>query len=178
MAGRQRNVTDIIMSGAPLKGQLYQTDVDNKLVPIDLTGVLDGWVLARNTTTGLWEPRSAGAASLTGVKFSLALPFYTAGDFYTIPMGRYGSIIKAWAASLSASGNATWTVSSAPSVTGSFTDMVGAGVGPSVVGALGVLDTNVTDWTDQLLAADEVIKVTCTVLSVAQATITLHFERT
>lgn len=177
MAGKQHQVVPIVMPGTPAAGQLFQTNAINELVKIDTTGADDGWVLVLNTTTGLYELRSAGAASVTGLKFSLAFPFIAAGDFFDVPIGRFGSTVKAWAARLSASGDADWTVESSPDATSAFVDMVGAGTAPAVAGAIGVLDTDVTDWDVQTLAADAILRVTCTTLTVAQATLTLHFER-
>lgn len=119
-----------------------------------------------------------GGASVATQKFSLAFPFTAAGQAWELPMGRFPSGLKAWAARLNASGSATFQVQSAPNITGSYTDMVGGGTGPAVSGALGVLDTDITDWADTGLAADEVIKVVCASLTTAtQATLTLHLER-
>lgn len=66
MAGRQQNLIPIIMPGTPEAGQLYQTDAANVLVKIPTAGAADGWVVSRNTTSGLYELRAPSSAGDPG----------------------------------------------------------------------------------------------------------------
>lgn len=174
MTGRNVDLIPRRIDGAG-PGKIFQTDANDELQPIDTTGALDGAYLARNTTTGLWEVRNATGLT-SGQKFSVAFPFFNAGEFWDLPMGRFPSVVKAWTARLSGSGNATFTVAKMALGT-SPADMVGAGTDPAVSAALDAIDVDVTDWDETDLAADEMLRVTCNTLTATQVTLTLHFER-
>jgi hypothetical protein len=94
--------------------------------------------------------------------------FYAAGDvvlWVKVPFAC--RVVGARAAFKSgASGSATFTVKSAPSVTGSFTDMIGGGTAPTISAAQASADiTDTSGWTDRDLAAGEALELGCATLS-------------
>jgi len=106
--------------------------------------------------------------------FAVCFDFYAAGDKLLIPKipsawGGGVRIVGARAAFLAGvTGSATFTVKSAPSVTGSFSDMIGAGTAPTITAAQASADLVSADtatWADRDLAAGEALEVGCATLS-------------
>jgi hypothetical protein len=65
-----------------------------------------------------------------------------------------------WWASRDGSGDATWTIEYAATVTGSFASV--GGTQPFITGAVGNSDTNGLDWTTLTFAEGSVLRVTLT----------------
>lgn len=93
----------------------------------------------------------------TGQSVGFAFDHFTVGEFVLRPLP-FGGTFSKWWAKRESSGDATWLVEYASSVTGSFASV--GGTQPSVTGAIGSKDDDGLDWTTVTFVEGGVLKVT------------------